>query len=96
MKAKAKPHGSLKLTVVLPSCCGLTAKSKQLDGHYNKGLRDVGRFVFTLKSKPKTRRRLADGEGVTAKVTLTTNPLLPGLPGELKFPPVEVTKKLRP
>jgi hypothetical protein len=96
VKTKALSNGRLQLTLELPSCCGLVAKSKQMDGHYNQGLRDVGRFVLTLKPKPKTRRRLDGGEDVTATVKLRTNPLLAGLPGELDFPAVKVVRKLKP
>lgn len=67
-----------------------------MDKHYNQGLRDIGRFVFKLDPKPKTLKRLDSGEDVTATLQLRTNPLLKGLPGELNFPTVKVTKELRP
>jgi hypothetical protein len=95
-EVKAKSKGRLTLSVELPSCCGLTVKSKRMDPHYNEGLRSIGPFVFTLDPKPKTLKKLKSGDDVTATVSLTTNALFPGTPHELKFPAVELTKKLKP
>jgi hypothetical protein len=95
VKAKARRHGHLRLMLELPSCCALRAKSKRMRVAPGPGPRDIGPYTIELKPKRPTLARLERGETVVAKVTLTTNPLLDGLPGRLDFPPVTVKKKLK-
>lgn len=68
--AKAKGKGKLALTVNVPDGGELTASSKQLKGA-GETVEAIGDAALTLKPKGKTKRALADGKRIKAKVELT-------------------------
>lgn len=73
LKAKAKPHGKLKLRVNAPDAGVLFARSKQLKTA-RKALTGVGVASLVLKPKARTRKRLKDEKRVRAKVKVSLKP----------------------
>ncbi len=73
LKAKAKPHGKLKLKLNAPDIGALLARSKQLKT-VRETLTGIGPATFLLKPKARTRKRLKDGKRVRTKVKVSLRP----------------------